>query len=91
MTQWYFCKLGKQEGPFTLDELKTMIGCGDLEDRIPVWEIGTSQWIKIRKHPKLISSIPKPPSLLASSTTNHPSQRSIFGSIISAIRSTATR
>lgn len=37
-----------QKGPFTYDDLKSMLQKGDLSGDILVWEEGTSNWVKLR-------------------------------------------
>ncbi|MCM2287710.1 MAG: DUF4339 domain-containing protein [Sulfuritalea sp.] len=63
MSNWYYCKNGKQAGPVTLDELKSMVASGDLAETLSVWKVGTPAWIRIGKAPELVSSIPTPPRL----------------------------
>jgi hypothetical protein len=91
MSNWYFCKNGTQEGPITLDELKGMIATGDLADTLPVWKIGTSSWIKIYKHPDLISSIPTPPPLSASAAIESSRPRLFFDRILVSVRGSAIK
>lgn len=90
MSDWYFCKNGKQEGPISLDELKGMIASGELADTLPVWRIGASHWIKIRRHPDLISSIPTPPPLPGPSGIESPRPKALLASVFAAIRGGAT-
>jgi hypothetical protein len=91
MSHWYYCQNGKQEGPVALDELRQMIATGELDASLPAWKIGESEWVRIRKHPELISSIPKPPPLPASAAIDLPLHASLFKRIQSVIRSSTTR
>jgi hypothetical protein len=91
MSNWYFCKNGKQEGPITLDELKGMIASGDLADTLPVWKIGTSSWIKICKQPELISSIPIPPPLPTSAAIGPSRPWSFLDHILASVRGSAIK
>jgi hypothetical protein len=85
MSNWYYCKNKKQSGPITLDELKGMVASGDLADTLPVWKIGTSHWIKIRKCTDLISSIPTPPPPPVSTVVDQPLEKAIFTRILDAV------
>lgn len=89
MSNWYYCRNGKQEGPVSLDELKSMIASGDLAETLLVWQIGTPAWIRIGKVPELVSSIPMPPPLPAPATTDTPATKFVRR-IRSAIRGGAT-
>jgi hypothetical protein len=91
MSNWYFCKNGQQEGPISLDDLKGMIACGDLASTLPVWEIGTSSWIKVSRHPDLISSIPTPPPVPTSSAIEPARPTQLLTRILDTIRGSAIK
>lgn len=58
---WKYCRNGQQAGIVTLAELKEMIESGILHGDTLVWQVGMTEWIKVRKHPDLLPSVPSPP------------------------------
>ena len=83
MSVLYFCKNAQQFGTIKLDELKSMIVNGELDDTTLVWKNGMSQWVRVRNHPELVSLIDTPPPLPDLSTF---SSKSLLPSLLEAIR-----
>lgn len=85
MSNWHYCRNGQQKGPITLDELKGMIERGELDDTSLVWQVGMSEWIKVRKHPVLASSISTPPPIPSSAMLEVSRPKSFSRTILDAI------
>lgn len=73
MSNWHYCRNGQQIGPIVLSELSKLIERGSIDEDTFVWQEGMSEWVKVRKHPYLVSTglIPPPLPVSAKSAT-HP-------------------
>lgn len=82
MSNWHYCRNGKQIGPIALDDLKQMISRGELDDGTLVWQPGMSEWTKLRKRPELVSSLPPPPPL---PSTPEPAPAGLFSAVVTML------
>ena len=58
VTKYYVAKDGKPTGPFTIDELKSMISTGEFNFESLVWKEGMEKWEKASSQTDLISLFP---------------------------------
>lgn len=87
MSIWYYCRNGQQIGPVGLDELKDLIARGELDASTFVWQAGTSEWVKLRRHPQLAALVSIPPGLPAAASCRPPPKRSMRRTILDVIGS----
>jgi type II secretory pathway pseudopilin PulG len=62
--QWYHGESGRQEGPLTSDELKTLLASGRLGPATLVWREGMGDWLPVSQVPELApasGAAPLPP------------------------------
>ena len=85
MSTWYYCRNGQQTGPVDLDELRGLIERGELDDSTFVWQVGMSEWVKLRRHPQLAALVSIPPALPAAAACRPPPKRSIRRTILEVI------
>ena len=69
--QWFTGRGGKQEGPFTDEQLRDMIARGVVTADTLVWSTGMSAWAKASEVPGLMSgAAPRPPAAVSAAAVN---------------------
>ena len=61
MNSWYVVVNGKQQGPFTTEQMMTDFQRGIYDSSTIVWRRGFADWQEIKNCPTLTSSAPPPP------------------------------
>ena len=56
MTEWYYSKMGLQQGPVPEDELLTKIRRGEIDGANLVWKEGMGEWKPLSQIPELTGS-----------------------------------
>lgn len=56
MTQWYYSKMGLQQGPVPEDELRTKIRRGEIGDSNLVWREGMADWLPLAQVAELATT-----------------------------------
>lgn len=87
MSTWYYCRNGQQNGPVSLDELKALIVRRELDESTFVWQVGMSEWVKVRRHPQLAELVPNAPARPAAAACRPPPKRSIRRTLLEVIGS----
>jgi len=54
MTEWYYSKMGLQQGPVPEDELRTKIRRGEIDGANLVWREGMAEWTPLSRVPELV-------------------------------------
>ncbi len=73
MSNWYFYRNGQQYGPISANELKEAMEREEVDWDTLVWQKGMSEWVRVRKHPDLVSPISTlPPLPVTKQKTIHP-------------------
>ncbi|MDP3515323.1 MAG: DUF4339 domain-containing protein [Sulfuritalea sp.] len=87
MSTWYYCRNGQQNGPVSLDELKGLIARGELDGSTFVWQVGMSEWVKVRRHPQLAGLVSTSSALSDAAAWRPPPKRSIRRTLLEVIGS----
>ncbi|MDZ4253316.1 MAG: DUF4339 domain-containing protein [Sulfuritalea sp.] len=87
MSTWYYCRNGQQKGPVSLDELKGLIARSELDDSTFVWQVGMSEWVKVRRHPQLAELVSTASALPAAAAWRPPPKRSMRRTLLEVIGS----
>jgi hypothetical protein len=53
MSEWYYSKMGLQQGPVPKDELLTQIRRGEIDGTNLVWREGMTDWMPLSSIPEL--------------------------------------
>ena len=64
ITQFYFAVSGERKGPFSQDQLASLVETGQVSQETMVWKTGMADWAKassIAEFASVLSSIPPPP------------------------------
>src|SRR5215471_11462439 len=63
---WYYAREGAQTGPVSFDELKKVVGAGQIGPEDLVWKEGTPDWMPAKTIPGLFATpAPSPPPAAA--------------------------
>ena len=65
MTEWYYSKMGLQQGPVPEDELVTKIRRGEIDGTNLIWKDGMAEWKPLSQMPELVGA----PDSAAASTS----------------------
>jgi len=55
MTEWYYSKMGLQQGPVPEDELVTKIRRGEIDGTNLIWKDGMAEWKPLSQMPELLT------------------------------------
>ena len=58
--QWHYTKDGQQTGPVNADQLRQLVGSGQLGPDDYVWQEGTADWVKVSAVPELMAAATSP-------------------------------
>jgi hypothetical protein len=61
--QWYYLCAGKQAGPVSTDDLRRLVGAGQLGDADEVWRVGTPDWRPVRQVPEFADLLGNRPAV----------------------------
>lgn len=70
--QWYYSKNATQQGPVSIDELRTKLATGEVTGTDMVWREGMPDWRPASTMPELAVSPAGPPALTAGSPYSPP-------------------
>ena len=56
MSEWYYSKMGLQQGPVPEDELLTKIRRGEIDGTNLVWKEGMAEWMPLSQMPALMGT-----------------------------------
>jgi hypothetical protein len=58
MSDWFYAKDGRQNGPLELDALQRLVATGEVQPADLVWADGMPQWIEAGRVPALMPAMP---------------------------------
>lgn len=87
MSTWYYCRNGQQNGPVSLAELKDLIARRELDESTFVWQVGMSEWVKVRRHPQLAALVSTSSARSDAAACRPPPKRSMRRTLLEVIGS----
>lgn len=54
MSEWFYVKDGKQQGPVSDEGLQTKLDAGELNDSVTVWKEGMTDWLPINERNSVV-------------------------------------
>src|ERR1700722_9806285 len=88
--QWYIANGGRQEGPYSDEQLRALIASGKVGGDTLVWSTGMENWTKAEAIPGLIGSAPRPPPIPSSRAALPPGAAPHFATQVLATQAFAT-
>lgn len=88
--KWYIGNNGRQEGPYSDEQLRALIASGKVGGDTLVWSTGMENWTKAEAIPGLIGSAQRPPPIPSSAAALPPGAAPHFATQVLATQAFAT-